>query len=425
MPELSIVIPTHRRAAILASSLAALARQDLAPDRFEAIVVADSEDEGSLGEARALEVPFDLSLHSQPRNGAATARNRGASEARAPIILFLDDDMVASPGFVAEHLSRHADRSIDVVLGHFTQATDGLSDPFLASYVRAWWSSRFAERVDVAHRFSFDDLFSGNFSIKRKLFFGVGGFDERFTHEHSGEDYELAIRLLKVGARFSYAPSATAIHKDNPTIERFLHRGFADGQAHAIIARKHPETLVRLPLASALTAKRRVWSHRPTAIRTPMLLLPIAKALKLRRLWRRFLGRAYERVYWSGVLTELGSSAALRRLFQEAELFPSGTREASFDLRAGYAGLVERLSSGPVDSLTVWAGETPICRLAPVAGAEPLRPIHVVEALARHHASSVVRALDSIGWKLDAERSLEALARELSEPARSGVEAAS
>ncbi len=43
MPELSIVIPTHRRAAILASSLAALARQDLAPDRFEAIVVADSE----------------------------------------------------------------------------------------------------------------------------------------------------------------------------------------------------------------------------------------------------------------------------------------------------------------------------------------------------------------------------------------------
>jgi glycosyltransferase involved in cell wall biosynthesis len=40
-PLVSIVVPTHNRAARLAAALDALARQDWPPDALEAIVVAD------------------------------------------------------------------------------------------------------------------------------------------------------------------------------------------------------------------------------------------------------------------------------------------------------------------------------------------------------------------------------------------------
>jgi glycosyltransferase involved in cell wall biosynthesis len=41
----------------------------------------------------------------QPQAGLASARNRGAREARMPLIVFSDDDIHPHPGYAAAHMA--------------------------------------------------------------------------------------------------------------------------------------------------------------------------------------------------------------------------------------------------------------------------------------------------------------------------------
>src|SRR5690606_8162709 len=91
-PEVSVVVPTCGRPALLARCLEALARQSLPRDSYEVIVV---EDRG--------------------RRGPAAARNRGWRRARAPIVAFTDDDCVPERDWLARGLE--AMRGADAVCG--------------------------------------------------------------------------------------------------------------------------------------------------------------------------------------------------------------------------------------------------------------------------------------------------------------------
>ena len=75
-----------------------LARQEY-DGRFEVVVVVDGSQDGSFEALKELDVSFPLSVFEQSNQGAARARNHGAAATRGEILLFLDDDMEAHPGF--------------------------------------------------------------------------------------------------------------------------------------------------------------------------------------------------------------------------------------------------------------------------------------------------------------------------------------
>ena len=95
-PVLSIIIPTRDRPGTLVRTLRALARQSLSSGAFEVVVV----DDGSEASTReAVEIERGASGGSveylrQPAAGPAAARNAGIRAARAPLLLFLGDDIV-------------------------------------------------------------------------------------------------------------------------------------------------------------------------------------------------------------------------------------------------------------------------------------------------------------------------------------------
>src|SRR6185503_15784205 len=117
MIELSIVIPTYNRAKHLRLCLEALNRQTQVASDFEVVVVIDGSTDKTIEMLKRFETPYSLRIIWQKNSGQASALNQGIREALGRYILFLDDDIVADPRLVAEHLRAHHRHPNAVVIG--------------------------------------------------------------------------------------------------------------------------------------------------------------------------------------------------------------------------------------------------------------------------------------------------------------------
>lgn len=98
---LSIIVPTVGRPEILSRTLVAL-NEAIRNLDVEVIVVDDSKD------GRVDVGGFPFILMRTGGKGASHARNLGLAEAKAPLILFLDDDILIQEGHLQKTLELHA-----------------------------------------------------------------------------------------------------------------------------------------------------------------------------------------------------------------------------------------------------------------------------------------------------------------------------
>ena len=105
-PLATVVIPTHNRAVSLLATLGALAQQDCGPELFEVVVVPNGCTDDTV--ARLVDWPrsYRLRVVEIDAPGASAARNTGAEHARAPVLIFVDDDVVPSRRS-CRRISRH------------------------------------------------------------------------------------------------------------------------------------------------------------------------------------------------------------------------------------------------------------------------------------------------------------------------------
>ncbi len=237
-PALSIVIPTCRRSPLLRRALDRLEGQ--ADDRIEVLVVDDAGDDPT-GVARAVDAserPYPVRCPDHAPAGAAAARNAGWRAARAPLVLFLGDDILVDAGLVDGHLRAHARWPEDevAVLGHVRWADELKVTPFM----------RFLDegvQYDYANMQAGDvgwgRLYTSNVSFKRELVARVDGFDESFTIPY--EDLELGRRLHDHGLQLMYEPSIRAEHLHPATPDGWRPRMAATARAERAMAAKHPD----------------------------------------------------------------------------------------------------------------------------------------------------------------------------------------
>ena len=89
-PTVSVVIPTHNRAALVIRAIDSALRQTV--QDIEIIVVDDGSDDHTIGLIRALrDTRIEILRHEQNK-GAAAARNTGVAAAAGKYIAFLDSD---------------------------------------------------------------------------------------------------------------------------------------------------------------------------------------------------------------------------------------------------------------------------------------------------------------------------------------------
>lgn len=237
-PELSVVVATYDRLALLERLLRQLAAQSLPRHHYEVVVVDDGSREPVAPRAAQWGLPLELRVETQPNAGAAAARHRGASRARGAILVFLDDDMQVEPGFLAAHLAHHDEGGRRVVLGRIRPGASAAGMPLFERWHAAMLDRLAADVAAGRIAPSGLHLYTGNVSLARADYLAVGGFDPELAH---AEDSELGLRLEEAGVRFELAEDVWSLHEsDHQSLERWRRRSYLYGVYNHRLSRKHP-----------------------------------------------------------------------------------------------------------------------------------------------------------------------------------------
>jgi glycosyltransferase involved in cell wall biosynthesis len=215
-PELSLIIASHNREAMLRRCLDALAAQSADPAGFEVIVADDGSDDGTAAMVEAARTPFELRLLKLAKGGKSAALNAGIEAARGAVCAFIDDDVVAGPELVAAHLAAHREDPRTLGIGPLTQPEPRARDWFGRAHAAAW-NQRYAELE--GRQLDWPETYGGNFSAPRAALREVGGFA---TDLPAIEDIELGYRLVAAGCAPRYLPAAGGVHEDEKPRARLI-----------------------------------------------------------------------------------------------------------------------------------------------------------------------------------------------------------
>ena len=135
-PLLSVVICTRNRAGLLLDTLDSLAAQTLDRSAFELLVV----DDGSTDETRSAVGSFTalpgIRYAYQRQAGLASGKNHGLFLARGSLVLFQDDDDLATPTLLEEHVRAHeANPEESVAVLGYTRLHPSMADDPLMRFV--------------------------------------------------------------------------------------------------------------------------------------------------------------------------------------------------------------------------------------------------------------------------------------------------
>ena len=218
-PRVSILIPTHNRAASLKRLLDSLeASAGLEEIPLEIIVVNNHSTDATsqlLMDVLAEDRRFSIMVLEQLKHGKSWALNLGLGHAAGSLVLLLDDDVSVDKFCVAEHVAAYKDGLFDAVQGKVLDGLDPEGQPANMARLREYN----IPTVDHGDMSCEVRGFTGtNISLKREVFEKAGLFDTRLGPGASGfsEDTEFSRRIRENGFKIGYAPKAIIYHELNP-----------------------------------------------------------------------------------------------------------------------------------------------------------------------------------------------------------------
>jgi glycosyltransferase involved in cell wall biosynthesis len=237
IPDISVVVATYNRENLLRELIGDLAKQTLPAASFEVLLVDDGSKVPVQKVLEGEKTPYDLRVIAQTNAGPAAARHRGIVEAKAEVILIIDDDMRFPPTLLEEHLRRHREGS-SVVLGHIRSAPRLKEMPLFERF-----HAQQLDRQVAAFRSGLQargvHLCTGNVSFRRADYLAIGGFDRTLARS---EDRDLGIRLERAGARFTFSEDAYTVHEsDHTSLDVWMKRAFLYGIYDSRIGAKHSD----------------------------------------------------------------------------------------------------------------------------------------------------------------------------------------
>jgi glycosyltransferase involved in cell wall biosynthesis len=203
-PALTVVVPTRGRAAYLEVTLDSLLHQRTRTPH-ELLVVDDGASDATPEVAERLGVRV---IRHGERRSLNAARNTGLRAAEAPLVAFVDDDVLVPPGWldaVVEGATRHPEAEAfgGPIRPRFEGNAPrgcGREDPPITTLDLG------SEDVEA------EMVWGANFAVRHSAVERVGDFDESLDRSH-GDEEDWLLRLRAAGGRIFYLADAGLEHR--------------------------------------------------------------------------------------------------------------------------------------------------------------------------------------------------------------------
>lgn len=219
-PECSIIIPVFNQIAYTRQCLAAL-YATLAAFPHEIVIVDNGSNDGSgafLKESAAQHGQLKIVSFAENR-GFSQACNEGAKQAIGEFLLFLNNDTVPQPGWLAPLLEVGRTAGVGVVgskllypdsqtINHAGYVYNRDLGGFYPLYHRCA-----ADFWGVNKRRDYQALLGACILIKKDLFMKIGMFND-----YGLEDIDLCLKVREAGLRVVYEPRSVVLHYGSVTL---------------------------------------------------------------------------------------------------------------------------------------------------------------------------------------------------------------
>lgn len=268
--KVSVIIPTFNRRESVLRAVRSVFEQDFPGSEYEVIAVVDGGRDDTAQALRRMDSDRRLRIVEQENRGLPGARNSGARVANGELLVFLDDDMICTPGWLSAHVAAHESGAEGEIVGlGAIYIADDHPQNLAAEMFRIGQGSHFLshrERPDdpwPANAWSF-----GNTSIKRLVLEALGGFDEQFRMR---EDCELGARLVKAGIRQRFVADGVAYQWCHKRPKELLRDAETFADYDLLFLKKHPgwmphEFLTKIRRESSWKRAVRHWLSGHTGV---------------------------------------------------------------------------------------------------------------------------------------------------------------
>ena len=230
----SVIVPAYNAMNTLGHCLKALTKQSIDKGEYEVMVI----DDGSTDRTSDIAKQFPIKYFLQPNQGPATARNKGAQEAKGEIILFTDADCVAQNNWIEEMVKPFDDPQVMAVKGAYQNHQRGLT----ARFAQIEFEERF-EMLKKAESIDMVDTYSAGY--RRSIFLSFGGFDPSFPVANN-EDTELSYKMSQSGHKMVFNPNAIVYHLNHPdSIKKYARLKFWRGYWRMVVYKRYPNKMLK------------------------------------------------------------------------------------------------------------------------------------------------------------------------------------
>lgn len=235
----SVIIPTYNGANKILNLLQALECQS--DSSFEVIVVIDGSKDNTKDILEQYQPKlFQFKVIAQKNQGRAKVRNIGAAEASGDLLIFFDDDTRPLNDCVSLHVQHHTKWPNSILTGgiYEDELKCETDIQLYKIYLSKKWNLPLRNYIDKPLPKENVFVTAANFSISKKTFFELSGFDEVLN---DAEDYDLAVRAFNNNIPLFYSHDAFSWHDDLITCASYINRQRQYINNLAILVNKKPE----------------------------------------------------------------------------------------------------------------------------------------------------------------------------------------